>query len=65
MIITNYYTITHCKELCFKYGCILAANPAFCDAMWDDVMCWQSAAPGSLVTQPCPDYIIRSVSEVI
>ncbi|KDR09908.1 parathyroid hormone/parathyroid hormone-related peptide receptor-like isoform X2 [Zootermopsis nevadensis] len=31
--------------------------------MWDGVMCWKPAAPGTIVTQSCPDYVIRFVSE--
>jgi hypothetical protein len=58
-------TISQNTELCPKRGYMLAESPKFCDATWDGVMCWQAAAPGSLVTQPCPDYFRRFVSKVI
>ncbi|ESO08641.1 hypothetical protein HELRODRAFT_74739, partial [Helobdella robusta] len=29
-----------------------------CPAVWDGVMCWPSAQPGTQVSQRCPDYII-------
>ncbi|XP_076461998.1 secretin receptor-like isoform X2 [Babylonia areolata] len=30
---------------------------AWCPVVWDDVLCWPQAPPGTVQTQPCPDYI--------
>ncbi|PNF18661.1 hypothetical protein B7P43_G05051 [Cryptotermes secundus] len=42
---------------------VSAENSTYCDVMWDGVMCWKPALPGTLATEPCPEYIARFVSE--
>ncbi|XP_062589024.1 parathyroid hormone/parathyroid hormone-related peptide receptor-like isoform X2 [Saccostrea cucullata] len=31
----------------------------FCPPIWDHIMCWKSAKPGTTVSAPCPSYIDR------
>ncbi|BFZ01462.1 hypothetical protein BsWGS_04501 [Bradybaena similaris] len=28
-----------------------------CEMVWDNILCWDQASPGSLQQQPCPNYI--------
>ncbi|XP_039302340.1 secretin receptor isoform X2 [Solenopsis invicta] len=32
--------------------------PGWCPEIWDDILCWNSTAPGQLVVQQCPSYIV-------
>ncbi|XP_041367181.1 secretin receptor-like [Gigantopelta aegis] len=32
-------------------------RPHKCPVIWDDLLCWDEAAPDTLMTQPCPDYV--------
>ncbi|XP_054720839.1 secretin receptor-like [Uloborus diversus] len=45
--------------------CILSINQTtyplngiFCPQIWDGAYCWPFASAGSLITRPCPDYIV-------
>ncbi|XP_070210736.1 secretin receptor-like [Littorina saxatilis] len=37
-----------------------AGNVSFsgwCPVAWDDIMCWDRAAAGTIIVKPCPDYV--------
>ncbi|XP_060830242.1 parathyroid hormone/parathyroid hormone-related peptide receptor-like isoform X2 [Bombus pascuorum] len=41
-------------DQCHK-GNILSSG--WCPEVWDEILCWQSTAPGELAILPCPSYI--------
>ncbi|XP_072761769.1 secretin receptor isoform X2 [Anoplolepis gracilipes] len=43
------------SERC-NHGNILGAG--WCPEIWDEILCWNSTAPGQLATQHCPSYIM-------
>ncbi|XP_062582349.1 parathyroid hormone/parathyroid hormone-related peptide receptor-like [Saccostrea cucullata] len=48
------------KEICNatiqKHG---PTEDLLCPPIWDHIMCWRSAKPGTTVSAPCPSYIDR------
>ncbi|XP_011701344.1 PREDICTED: secretin receptor-like isoform X1 [Wasmannia auropunctata] len=32
-------------------------EPGWCPEIWDEILCWNSTAPGQLAVQQCPSYI--------
>ncbi|XP_029157363.1 secretin receptor-like isoform X2 [Nylanderia fulva] len=43
------------SERC-KHGNILGTG--WCPEIWDEILCWNSTAPGQLAVEPCPSYIM-------
>ncbi|KAL0118672.1 hypothetical protein PUN28_009382 [Cardiocondyla obscurior] len=39
-----------------NYGNIL--EPGWCPEIWDEILCWNSTAPGQLAVQQCPSYFV-------
>lgn len=37
----------------------------WCPEVWDEILCWQSTAPGELAILPCPSYITGFDVQVI
>ncbi|XP_026578376.1 parathyroid hormone/parathyroid hormone-related peptide receptor-like, partial [Pseudonaja textilis] len=45
-----------CSDLSF-YHFLVCFPDGFCVPEWDNLICWPEAAPGKVISIPCPDYI--------
>lgn len=45
------------EQECYENIIQTVPQPGYCNATWDEMLCWDQTPPGSVVMQPCPSYV--------